>query len=213
MIRTATTHRLATLATGGLMLALSLAGPSAKAQTQTCMSGLPISTIVATGLTGYTCQLGTITYTFASDIAELNMPNNNGTLNFSHTPTSQEIIFSNLEFQGLAEFSYTAISTTDTMTSILQTFTQNPSTPSPIESNVFATVPSTVVSVTAVLETDMSPPPGLRPKLTSLTHSISMVPVPGPLPIMGTALALGVSRKLRQRIQQADSLEHHSSRS
>ncbi|MEB3259359.1 MAG: hypothetical protein VKP63_01880 [Cyanobacteriota bacterium] len=200
-----------TLATGGLMLALSLTGPSAKAQTQTCMSGLPISTIVATGLTGYTCQLGTITYTFSSDISELNLPSLTGTLDFLHTPTSQAINFSNLEFQGFAQFSYTATSTTDTITSILQTFAQTPPSPDPIESNVFATVPSTVVSVMAVLETDMSPPVSLRPKVTSLTHNISMIPVPGPLPVMGTALALSVSRKLRKRIQQAHSLEHHSS--
>jgi hypothetical protein len=210
MIRTATIHPLATLATGGLMLALSLAGPSAKAQTM-CTNGLPISTIVATGLNGYTCELGSLTYKFASDISELNLPNQTGYLDFINTPTSQEVIFSNLAFQGLSEFSYTVSSTTDTITTILQTFTQDIALPAPLQSEVFATVPSTVVSLIAVLETDMSPPPANRPKVTSITHSITMVPVPGPLPVMGTALALGVSRKLRRRIQQAKTLTQHNS--
>lgn len=201
MIRTATIHRMASLATGGLMLAISLMGSSAKAA-PTCNSGLPISTIVNAGLAGYTCQRGGLTYTFANDIAELNFPNQNGVVNFTDTPTSQAVIFSNLAFQGLAEFSYSIISNTDTITSIIQTYTQDIPSPPPLQSDVFASVPSSIVSVTAALETDMSSGPPNDPRLTSLTHTINFVPVPGPLPVLGTTLALGFSRKLRGRIQQ-----------
>jgi hypothetical protein len=201
MIRTETIHRVATVATGGLMVAISLMGPSAQAQT-ICTSGLPISTIGSSGMTGYTCQRGSLTYVFSNDIADLNFPNFNGVVNFSDTPTSQDIVFSNLALQGFAEFSYTITSTTDTITSILQSYTQDISSPPP-QSGISATVPATVVTVIASLETDMSMGGAANPTLTSLTHRINMIPVPGPLPVIGTALTLGFSRKLRGRIQHA----------
>ncbi|MBM5815876.1 MAG: hypothetical protein FJ083_04590 [Cyanobacteria bacterium K_Offshore_surface_m2_239] len=193
---------MATVATGGLMLAFSLMGASAQAQTL-CTSGLPISTIASSGIAGYTCRRGSLTYRFANDIAELNFPNLNGYINFSDTPTSQDIVFTNLAFQGLSEFSYDIDSTTDTITSIVQTYTQDIATAPPILSEIFASLPSTIVSVTAVLETDMSMGAPDNPTLTSLTHRITMIPVPGPLPVIGTALGLGFTRKLRGRIQRA----------
>lgn len=193
---------MATVATGGLMLAFSLMGASAQAQTP-CTSGLLISTIASSGMAGYTCQRGNLTYRFANNIAELDYPNFNGFINFSDTPTSQDIVFSNLAFQGLSEFSYDISSITDTITSIVQTYTQDIATPPPIQSDIFASVPSSIVSVIAVLETDMSMGAPADPTLTSLTHRISMIPVPGPLPVIGTALGLGFTRKLRGRIQRA----------
>jgi hypothetical protein len=209
MIRTVKTQRMATLATGGLMLAISVMGLSAQAQTP-CVNGLPIATIVNSGTAGYTCQLGGLTYNFANNISELNMPNQNGVVDFFDSPTTQKITFRNLFFQGLAEFSYGITSTTDTVTSIVQSYTQNISSPPPLLSDVFATVPSTIVSVIASLETDGGSPSD--PHLTSLIHTINKTPIPGPLPVMGTAFALGFSRKLRGRVQQAAGKGHLSSR-
>lgn len=202
MICTEKVQRMATVATGGLMLAFSLMGASAQAQTP-CTSGLLISTIASSGMAGYTCQRGSLTYHFANNIAELDFPNFNGFINFSDTPTSQDIVFSNLAFQGLSEFSYDIASTTDTITSIVQTYTQDIATPLPLESYIVASVPSSIVSVISVVETDMSMGAPDDPILTSLTHRISMIPVPGPLPVIGTAFGLGFTRKLRGRIQRA----------
>jgi hypothetical protein len=204
MNRTATAHRRATLAAlGGLMLALFTHDHSAKAQTA-CMNGLPISTIVSTP-SGYTCQSGTLVYTFSSDISELDLPNQDGFVTFVASPTSQQITFDNLSFQGLASFTYDITSASDTVTFIDQTWTQDPSSPPPIFSGVFASIPSSIVTVLAELETDQSAGPPFDPRLTSLTHTITKVPIPGPLPVVGTALALGFSRSYKNRIRQANS--------
>jgi hypothetical protein len=183
------------------MLAISVMGLSAQAQTA-CTNGLPIATIVNSGTLGYTCELGSLKYTFANNIGELNLPNQNGVVNFANSPTSQQIKFENLFFQGLAVFSYSITSTSDTVTSIIQTYTQDIATPPPLESSIDAYgVPGPNVSVIATLETDGGSPSD--PHLTSLTHTLSKAPIPGPLPVMGTAFALGFSRKLRGRVQQA----------
>jgi hypothetical protein len=204
MNRTATAHRRATLAAlGGLMLALFMHDHSAKAQTA-CMNGLPISTIVSTS-GGYTCQSGTLVYTFYDTIADLNLPDQNGFVTFVASPTTQQITFENLSFQGLTSFNYDITSASDTVTFIEQTWTQDLPFPPPISSEVFASLPSSIVTVIAELETDQSFGPPFDPRLTSLTHTITKVPIPGPLPVVGTALALGFSRSYRNRIRQANS--------
>lgn len=208
MIRTATIHRIAGLTTGGLILAISLVSSATKAGT-ICNNGLPLSTLANSGPNGYTCESGKLEYTFMNDIVELNLPNQNGYLNFNNMPLSQQVIFSNLAFQGLAAFTYKVKSlTTGTVyniTSIDQTYTQDMPTPSPLENQISATLPGNNIDVAALLETDESSGPP-NPKLTSLTHSFTLEAVPGPVPVVGTTLALGFSRKLRGRIQQAKRL-------
>jgi|GEM_PF-3069783 len=205
MIRTATIHRIAGLATGGLLLAISLANSSAKAA-PICTNGLLISTIASTGPSGYTCQSGSLEYTFANDLGELVTSSPNSFINFNNTSSSQKIIFSNLAFEGLFAFSYTISSISSgisyNVTAIDQSYTQDLPSPPPLDNSITASLPSTFVNVAAILETDASSGPP-NPKLTSLTHNITLEPVPGPLPVVGTTVALGFSRKLRRRLEQA----------
>ena len=95
-----------------------------------CISGLPLSTIIASGAPGYSCQLGQVTYTFYDDIIELD----NGTsfIDFFNSPPMQRIGFQGLTSEDLFLFTYGMTAPHQTIESIIQTYTPFPMTPPPL---------------------------------------------------------------------------------
>lgn len=196
---------IALLATGGMAITSSLV--ALPAQAIPCQNGLLISTIVAAGPAGYSCNLGSITYSFNDDIVELGedqfgLPNPLASISFSNIPKQQRLGFDNLLVQGPVFFTYEILSPIDTIESVDQTYTPNNMTPPPVPpTGVIATplLPATPadgpVTVTTIFEPDFP-----ATTLTSLTHTIDKTP--GPVPIAGAGLAFAFSRKLRRRIHQ-----------
>lgn len=185
------------------MITTALIAPSAKAQTP-CMSGLPISTIVSTGSSGYSCELGGLKYTFFDNLGELNNPGS--IVNFLDSPNTQVITFANLTSQGTIGFYYELISPIESINQIDLSYSQDPSMPPPMfemvtTSPLLPSPPSLAsISVETMFEPDTSMAPPFQ-TLTSMTHTIHKTPAP--LPLAGAGLAFGFSRKLRRRIHNA----------
>ena len=204
MTTAATKPWISLLATGGLMITAALIAPPAKAQTP-CMSGLPVNTITNSGPSGYSCELGGLSYTFFNNLAELDNPN--AVVNFQTSQLMQTITFANLDYQGAVGFFYKIISPNEEITDIELSYSQDPQLPDPIV-EILTTAPtlpkppSPVVALTVetVFESDTSMGPPFQ-TLTSLTHTIHKTPAP--LPLAGAGLAFGFSRKLRRRIHDA----------
>jgi hypothetical protein len=191
------------LATGGLMITTALIAPSAKAQTQ-CMSGLPISTIVNSGSSGYSCELGGLKYTFFDNLGELNNPGS--IVNFQDSPNMQVITFANLTSQGTIGFYYELISPIESINQIDLSYSQTPLMPTPLSESVTTSpvLPSAPSPGSISVETWFEPDTSMAPPfqtLTSMSHTIHKTPAP--LPLAGAGLAFGFSRKLRRRIHNA----------
>ena len=203
MTTAATKPWISLLATGGLMITTALIAPSAKAQTP-CMSGLPVSTIVSSGSSGYSCELGGLKYTFFDNLGELNNPGS--IVNFLDSPNMQMITFANLTSQGSIGFYYELTSPIESINQIDLSYSQTPSAPPPIielvtTSPVLPSAPSPAsISVETMFEPDTSMGTPLQ-TLTSMSHTIHKTPAP--LPLAGAGLAFGFSRKLRRRIHHA----------
>jgi hypothetical protein len=204
MTTAATKPWISLLATGGLMITAALVAPPAKAQTP-CMSGLPVSTIVSSGPSGYSCELGGLNYTFFDNLAELDNPG--AIVNFQTSQLLQVITFDNLTTEGAVGFFYKLISPFETITDIQLSYSQDPPLPDPIMEILITAPtlpkpPSPVVALTVetVFESDPSVGPPFQ-TLRSLTHTIHKTPAP--LPLAGAGLAFGFSRKLRRRIHNA----------
>jgi hypothetical protein len=203
MTTAATKFWLALLATGGMMLTTSLIAPAAKAQSQPCMSGLLISTIVNAGPTGYSCDLGGINYTFYDSLTELENPL--AMVKFQDSAKMQKITFDNLSTQDDVAFSYGLVSVTDIIEEVVLSYTQDPSMPAPLMESVSTTpiLPANPSQNTIYVDTIFMPDTSMAPPyqtLTSMTHTIHKTPAP--LPLAGAGLAFGFSRKLRRRIHQ-----------
>lgn len=205
MTTAATKPWLALMAVGGMVITTSLMASPAKAL-PTCVSGLPISTIASTGATGYSCTLGGLDYKFDSNVGSLDSTPSS-VVNFFDSPTIQTITFANLDINYDLYFSYTILSPLESITDIVQTYVQNPSSPPPLPALTgITTTPALpappspiamVVQATYAFDTSMAPP---DPTISSLTHTINKTP--GPLPVAGAGLAFGFSRKLRRRIHE-----------
>lgn len=189
------------IATSSLMIAAALVAPPAKAQTP-CMSGLPVSTIVSSGPSGYSCELGGLNYTFFDNLAELDNPG--AIVNFQTSRQFQVITFANLTTEGVVGFFYKIISPFETITDIQLSYSQDPPLPDPIMEILITAPtlpkpPSPVVALTVetVFESDTSMAPPLQ-TLRSLTHTIHKTPAP--LPLAGAGLAFGMSRRIKTRI-------------
>jgi hypothetical protein len=208
---------IARLAAGGVAISSALLVLPAQAG-GTCTSGLLINTIYMTNPVGYTCVLGDITYTFSSDITELNtdpMNPNGPMVNFESTGDTQTISFVNLNYAGNVVYEYTLFSPklsilpySTTIVTALQTYTQNPNINPPTLNTVISTKvlpqpPNTSITFMPNFTpyTDPNDPFFNAATLTSLTNTIRMTP--GPLPALGAGLTFAMSRKLRQRIKQA----------
>lgn len=205
MTTTAKKSWLALLATGGMLITSSLVALPAKATP--CVNGLLISTIVAEGSAGYSCNLGSITYTFNEDISELGVdqfgaPNPLASISFTNSLNQQRLSFDNLLVQGYVFFNYEILSPIEAIESVAQIYTPSNMSPPPGPTTGVTTTPllpsppsSFPVIVTTIFE------PGNPPTtLNSLTHNIEKTP--GPLPIAGASLAFAFSRTLRRRIHQ-----------
>ena len=203
MTPAATKPWISLLATGGLMITAALIAPSAKAQTP-CVSGLPISTIVNTGTTGYSCELGGLKYTFFDNLVDLNNPS--AIVNFQDSPNMQLITFANLTSQGSIAFYYEVVSPIETITDIELSYSQDPSMPPPLQELVtgIPLLPSPPSLSALTVETMFEPDTSMAPPfqtLSTMTHTIHKTPAP--LPLAGAGLVFGFSRKLRRRILHA----------
>jgi hypothetical protein len=209
MTRAALNQWISLLATGGLAIASAMIAAPAHA-TPPCVSGLLISTIVNPPSTGYTCELGGITYSFNTSMTEL-AASPVAALNFVTTKTFQKLIFTNLSNQDLIQFSYEIDSPVETILSIEQTYEPDPMVPPPLFPPLGLTgimtnpgLPSAPspfpTTVEALFEPDTTGNPPYA-TLTSLTHTIYKTPAP--LPMVGAGLAFAFTRKLRQRIHQS----------
>jgi hypothetical protein len=207
---------IAPLAAGSATLLSALLGLPAQAA-DPCTSGLLIETIYNSGMTGYSCQFGDLTYNFSSDIVELKDGKPGGPapmVNFETSGELQNVSFVNLYYNKDVMFQYTVTSSKvdilpyDLMTAVLQTYTQDPDTPSPadntVDVNPLLPMPPnakvTMINVFYPYSDPADPFPPEPPRLTSLSNTIRVTP--GPLPVVGAGLTFAMSRKLRQRIKQ-----------
>ncbi|MEB3316838.1 MAG: hypothetical protein VKO39_01665 [Cyanobacteriota bacterium] len=165
------------------------------------MSGLLIKTIVDAGT--YTCTLGELTYTFSSDLSELNNSTDTSYVNFYDSVPYQEISFLDTAAPDVVGFSYQLLSPIETIDMIDLNFTQDPVNPPPSEARVDSTPPlGSPPSIPYTLTTIIEPAGSAGSQtLTSLTQKIYKSPAP--LPLAGAGLAFGFSRKLRCRIGRA----------
>jgi len=196
------------LTTGGFVLLSAMIAAPAEAAPP-CVSGLLISTIVTPPSTGYSCELGGITYSFNNSMAELNS-SPTAALYFEDTLLFQKLIFANLSNQGVIQFSYDISTLTESVLAIEQTYEPDPMTPPPLLPPIgftgietspglpFSASPNPL-TVEATFDPDTSGNPPY-PTLTSLTHTIHKTPAP--LPMVGAGLAFAFSRKLRRRIDR-----------
>jgi hypothetical protein len=184
----------------GLMICGGLFFPSASqaAACPTGSPGVPISTLAS----GFDCEFGGFNYLFdnRSQIGELDSTPSSA-LVFEMTPTSQSLKFTNLANASLVDFLYFVTPITEAALSIEQTFIQVPSGSVPFDNTLTTTPifspinPATMpFEVRATFEPDGA-------VLTELNHT--MVKTPAPLPVLGASVAIGFSRKIRQRISRA----------
>jgi hypothetical protein len=209
MTRAATQSWIALLASTSLLVAGSLIAGPAKALT--CVSGLPINTIVNTA-GGYTCQLGLLEYTFNQSMLELDNPSSY--VNFYDSLAYQEISFINTNTTGGAGFDYKVISEYESIDKLELSYTLSPSSPDPVIATI--TGPDPLIPSPGnpwppqtnplTIETDLIPDSSPTTQtLTSMTHKIYKSPAP--LPFAGAGLAFGFSRKLRRRALRASSVK------
>jgi hypothetical protein len=190
-------------AASSILFASSLFSINVNAQTS-CMSGLLLNTIVNTGSTGYSCDLGGLQYTFYDNLAELNNPN--AKINFQDFGSHQNIIFTNLTSQGTFIFNYDVISPNETVERIELSYDQYPRFPTPIQTNVLTSpfLPSSPSKSPISIETifipdDISTPP--YQTVTTMTHTIYKTPAP--ISLVGLGALFGFSRNIRRRINKA----------
>lgn len=186
-----------------LMICGGLFFPSASqaAACPTGSPGVPISTLAS----GFDCEFGGFNYLFnnLSGIEDLDTTPTSA-LVFEMSSTFQSLKFTNLANTSLIDFVYFVTPITESALFIEQTFVQVPSGDIPLE-NTLTTFPffspsnptSMPFEVRSTFETD----PVNGAVLTELTHT--MVKTPAPLPVLGASVAIGLSRKIRQRISRA----------
>ncbi len=207
--------RVALLVIGGVAFSSAILGTPAQAA-DPCNDAL----ISVVAVSGYTCTLGTVTYSFATDLTELNTPTTPAPMiTFENLGDMQRINFINLQRAGKVNFSYTVQSSvldilpySNDVASALQLYTQtssngNPPMPALINRVKLPDAPLPQLAPTNFrFEPDFTPYGANTPgypvaTLTSLSNTIRMTP--GPLPIVGAGCAFAMSRKLRRRIKQS----------
>jgi hypothetical protein len=184
----------AVVAAGALACAAGLSGPPAQAA---ACSSRTISSIISSG--GYVCELGTVRYSFGTDMGELS----GGTISFADAPLLQTISFTGLGAIAdpidpdigftygvtvLPPASFQIESASQTFASLTGSSDVSQNT---LEALVF---PFSTGNLTATLD-------ATSVNLSSITHTIRKTP--GPLAIFGAATAFFFSRRLRRRIKQA----------
>ena len=127
MTHTASKPWASLLTTGSFVLLSAMIAAPAEAAPP-CVSGLLIATIVTPPSTGYTCELGGITYSFNNSIADLNS-SPTAALNFVDTPIFQKLTFANLANQGTILFSYDIYSFAESVVTIEQSYETDPMSP------------------------------------------------------------------------------------
>ncbi|MFN9661447.1 MAG: hypothetical protein ACK6BC_13955, partial [Cyanobacteriota bacterium] len=217
MTTAATQSWLALLATGVMVIPASLIALPAKAAP--CTNNLLISTIVAAGPAGYSCELGILQYTFFEDINELGIkangqPNTLASISFTNSTYAQEITFQDLDVKNIVYFAYqisALAETNETIDSVRQTLVQDPASPPPDPGTTDLTPDPSLpfwpygspITLTASYE-----PSSTAVTLKQLNHTIEKTPAP--LPLAGAGFAFGFSRKLRRRILRASPSRHHA---
>ncbi len=186
-----------------LMICGGLFFPSAS-QAAACpmgSPGVPISTLAV----GFDCEFGGFNYLFnnLSGIVDLDTTPTSA-LVFEMSSTFQSLIFTNLHVDFLIDFVYFVTPITESALSIEQTFIQVPGVDIPLE-NELTTFPffspSNPISMPFEVRATFEPNTVNGEVLTELTHT--MVKTPAPLPVLGASVAIGFSRKIRQRISRA----------
>lgn len=162
-----------------------------------CPNSILIQTIAS--LPSYTCDLGGLMYTFNNSLGSLAGANPAATLFFQNSTTSLTLKFDNLSTDTLVGFNYKILPVSETILAINQTYQLSPSLPPPFQNDITtSTLPAPPSPLTTDVQVTFEPDGNT---LISLTHTIEKTPAP--LPIIGTGLVFGFSRKLRRRITRA----------
>lgn len=165
-----------------------------------CVSGLKISTVVGAGATGYSCELGSLTYTFNDTMSELTNGAPDAAINFDVNGDLQTISFSKLVLVDYAIFNYEVLSPLKQVETAVIAYAPDPILPTPflpptLTSSPALPTPGSTTPVTMTVEYD--PAPNSTP-IIGMSNAIFYTPAP--LPLLGAGLAFGFTRKLRRRI-------------